>query len=157
MILIGLIFASGFRKKASYFSPSSSLVNFINLSVVLQTSKTFRRGGCWSEARPAVLIWFLVGTNILVWTLQKTASLRGRDTYWLLWEGVFHVRVEGLKCQFFTLVSVVLAVIFFSLDCWPLLLEPREDNSVPVSVEMSDDTCLCRLTVGQEQSACFNF
>ena len=40
VILIGLIFAIGFRRK-NYFSPSSSLVNFINPSMVLQTSKTF--------------------------------------------------------------------------------------------------------------------
>lgn len=40
MILIGLIFAIGFRKK-SYFSPSSSLISFINPSMVLKTSKTF--------------------------------------------------------------------------------------------------------------------
>lgn len=40
MILIGLIFAIGFRKK-SYFSPSSSLVNVINPSMVLKTSKIF--------------------------------------------------------------------------------------------------------------------
>lgn len=76
MILIGLIFASGFRKKASYFSPSSSLVNFINLSVVLQTWKTLRRDGCWG-VRLTLQCWctrgigFLVGTNIVTWACRK--------------------------------------------------------------------------------------
>lgn len=48
--------------------------------------------------------------------------------------------MEAFEGQFFTLVSVVPAVIFFSLDSWPSLLEPREANSAPVSAEMSDDT-----------------
>lgn len=51
MILIGLIFASGSRKKASYFSPSSSLVNFINLSVVLKPETLWGEmdAGEWSS------------------------------------------------------------------------------------------------------------
>jgi len=56
--------------------------------------------------------------------------------------------LEAFKCLFFTFVSVVLPVMFFSLDRWSLLLEPTEDYSVPITAEMSDDTCLCSFAVG---------
>lgn len=157
MILIGLIFASGFRKKANYFSPSSSLVNFINRLWFYKPQRLPGGVDVWEWSSPCSAGLVSSGHQHSGLDMQKIASLRGDDTYWLLWEGVFHIRAEAFKCQFVTLVSAVLAVIFFSLDCWPLLLEPREDNSVPVSEERSDDTCLCHLTVGQEQSVGFNF
>lgn len=57
------------------------------------------------------------------------------------------MRSEAFKCQFFTFVSVVIPVVFFSLDCWSLLLEPVEDYSAPVTAEMSDECCFA---VGRE-------
>lgn len=54
MILIGLIFASGFRRKAgSYFSPPSSLASFIKVCVAVQGWKAL---GGLGWAVPAALL-----------------------------------------------------------------------------------------------------
>lgn len=84
MILIGLIFASGFRKKASYFSPSSSLVNFINLSVVSNLKDFEERWMLGSAAHPAALMhswyWVSSGHQYCGVDMKKATSLRGHDT-----------------------------------------------------------------------------
>lgn len=106
MILIGLIFASGFRKKAGYFSPPP-LVGFSNLC---SANPDFEER--WVLGRGAALGagarrgWVLVG--------EKGATLRGRGTCWWLQGAVSHLRGETLKCQVFPLASVVLAVVFLS-------------------------------------------
>lgn len=56
MILIGLIFASGFRKKAGYFSPSSSLVSSVNLCVAVQAQRLWGGWVLARGARPATLM-----------------------------------------------------------------------------------------------------
>lgn len=165
MVLIGLIFATGFRKKRAILVPPHPWSIFVNISAVLKTSKTFNTKNIWMRFTlkcwcTGDILWYLVSSGQHHSCLAGENCRSGGAQHLLITlRRSFWYEVGGILMLFFfflSSVSVVLLLILGLLDCWSLLLKPMKDYSAPVTAEMSGDTCLCCFAGGWEL-VCFNF
>lgn len=114
MVLIGLIFATGFRKKRAILVPPHPWSIFVNISAVLKTSKTFNTKNIWMRFTlkcwcTGDILWYLVSSG------QHHSCLAGENCRS---GGAQHLLITLRRSFWYEVGGILMLFFFFFKFCF---------------------------------------